>query len=84
MTDLIGWASSLVLLITIAVQIRRQWQSGSNKGVSKWLFIGQLVASVGFLIFSILTGSLVFAITNAMLTLGNLSGIFIYFKNRRA
>ena len=83
MTDLIGWASSFILLITIAVQVRRQWQSGSNKGVSKWLFIGQLAASVGFLIFSILTGSLVFAITNAMLTLGNLCGILIYFLNRQ-
>ena len=82
MSDVIGWASSFILLITIAVQVRRQWQSGSNKGVSKWLFIGQLAASVGFLIFSILTGSLVFAITNGMLTLGNLCGIIIYFKNR--
>ena len=82
MSDLIGWTSSFILLITIAVQVRRQWQSGSNKGVSRWLFIGQLAASVGFLIFSILTGSLVFAITNAMLTLGNLCGIVIYFKNR--
>ena len=82
MSDLIGWTSSFILLITIAVQVRRQWQSGSNKGVSRWLFIGQLAASVGFLIFSILTGSLVFAITNAMLTLGNLCGILIYFKNR--
>jgi uncharacterized protein with PQ loop repeat len=81
-SELIGWSSSFILLITIAVQVRRQWQSGSNKGVSKWLFIGQLAASVGFLIFSILTGSMVFAITNAMLTLGNLCGIVIYFKNR--
>ena len=82
MSELIGWTSSLILLITIAVQVHRQWESGSNKGVSKWLFIGQLAASVGFLVFSILTGSLVFAITNAMLTLGNLCGIVIYFKNR--
>ena len=82
MTDLIGWASSFILLITIAVQVRKQWLAGSNKGVSKWLFIGQLTASVGFLVFSILTDSLVFTITNAMLTLGNLCGILIFFKNR--
>lgn len=82
MTNAIGWASSFILLITIAVQVHRQWQTRSNKGVSKWLFIGQLTASVGFLVFSILTGSLVFAITNAMLTLGNLGGILIFFKNR--
>jgi len=81
-TDLIGWASSFILLITIAVQVRKQWLAGSNKGVSKWLFIGQLTASVGFLVFSILTDSLVFTITNAMLTLGNLCGILIFFKNR--
>ncbi len=83
MTEAVGWASSVILLITIAVQVRRQWRSGSNRGVSKWLFIGQLTASVGFLVFSILTGSLVFAITNAMLTLGNLVGILIYFNNRQ-
>ena len=82
MTDAIGWASSVILLITVIVQIRRQWRSGSNKGVSKWLFIGQLAASVGFLVFSILTDNLVFTITNAMLTLGNLGGIIIFFKNR--
>lgn len=82
MTDAIGWASSLILLVTVIVQIRRQWRTGSNKGVSKWLFAGQLAASVGFLIFSILTGNLVFTITNAMLTLGNLGGILIYLKNR--
>ena len=82
MTEAIGWTSSFILLITIAVQVHRQWRSGSNKGVSKWLFIGQLIASLGFLTFSVLTGSLVFAITNAMLTLGNLCGIFIFFKNR--
>lgn len=82
MTGLIGWASSLILFVTIVVQIYQQWRTRSNKGVSKWLFIGQLAASIGFLVFSILTGSLVFAITNAMLSLGNLFGIFIYFKNR--
>ena len=83
MSELVGWTSSIVLLATIIVQVHKQWRAGSNKGVSKWLFIGQLAASVGFLVFSILTGSLVFAITNAMLTLGNLCGIFIYFKNRQ-
>ena len=83
MTDLIGWASSLILFVTVVVQICKQWSTHSNKGVSKWLFIGQLAASIGFLIFSVLTGSVVFAITNAVLTLGNFGGIFIYFVNRQ-
>jgi len=81
-TEAIGWACSIILLVTVAAQVRKQWRAGSNKGVSKWLFIGQLAASLGFVAFSVLTGSLVFAITNAALTLGNLCGIFIYFRNR--
>jgi uncharacterized protein with PQ loop repeat len=80
--ELVGWASSFILLITIALQVRKQWLAGSNEGVSKWLFIGQLAASVGFLTYSILTGSLVFSITNAMLTIGNLCGILIFLRNR--
>ena len=83
MTDAIGWASSFILFVTVVVQIEKQWSTHSNKGVSKWLFIGQLAASVGFLIFSVLTSNLVFTITNAMLTLGNLGGILIYFVNRQ-
>lgn len=82
MIEIIGWASSLLLLTTIVVQVRKQWLTMSNEGVSKWLFIGQLGASLGFLVYSILSGSIVFAVTNAMLSIGNLLGIFIYFKNR--
>ncbi len=50
MIEIIGWTSSGILLITLLIQILKQWEAGSNKGVSKWLFIGQLATSVGFTI----------------------------------
>ncbi len=84
MIEIIGWLASLVLFLTIVSQIREQWKTDSNEGVSKWLFAGQLTASIGFLIYSILSGSAVFAVTNGFLTLANLFGVYIYIRNSRA
>ena len=50
MTAVIGWTSSLILLITIAKQLHKQWQERTSRGVSTWLFVGQLAASAGFTI----------------------------------
>ena len=47
MTALVGWASSVILLVTIGKQLHKQWQDRTSEGVSKWL-LGQLAASVGF------------------------------------
>jgi uncharacterized protein with PQ loop repeat len=52
LVDLLGWASSVVLLITLARQVYTQWKSDSVAGVSKWLFVGQLAASTGFTAYS--------------------------------
>ena len=82
MIEIIGWASSGILLITLLTQIHKQWKAGSNKGVSKWLFIGQLATSVGFTIYSISTGNIVFIITNSLLAVSAVAGIYIYFSNR--
>ena len=84
MTEVIGWASSVILLLTIIVQVKKQWQTGSNDGVSKWLFLGQVASSVGFTVYSVLTWNLVFIFTNAVLLLSNLTGVVIYFRNRRS
>ena len=44
--DVIGWVSSLILVLTLGKQVRKQWQTRDSGGVSTWLFIGQLAASV--------------------------------------
>jgi uncharacterized protein with PQ loop repeat len=79
MTEIIGWASSLILLATLIKQVYKQWSDGSSDGISKWLFVGQLAASVGFTIYSYLVGSWVFLATNALLTVNNVLGICFYF-----
>ena len=81
--EIIGYASSITLLITIGSQIYKQWQSGTSKGVSIWLFIGQLVTSIGFTIYSVLTHSTVFTLTNCCLGVAALIGICIVAYHRR-
>lgn len=83
MTDLLGWASSAILLATLISQIYKQWKKGSVEGVSKWLFIGQLATSVGFTIYSIAKGDMVFIVTNSLLAVSAVVGIIIYFQQRR-
>jgi uncharacterized protein with PQ loop repeat len=83
MAELIGWMSSAVLLATLARQVFTQWRERSTAGVSHWLFIGQLTASTGFLIYSWLLTNWVFVVTNAALLLTALVGQVIYRRNVR-
>ena len=82
MIEVLGWSSSLILLMTLVRQVYKQWQEHKTEGISKWLFIGQLAASVGFTIYSYLTGNWVFVFTNAALLLNNIVGVVLYFKFR--
>ena len=78
--EALGWFSSLVLLATLVKQVHKQWKSKTSEGISKWLFVGQLIASVGFTVYSYLTGSWVFAFTNGVLTINNVIGIALYYR----
>ena len=77
MKDIIGWASSLILLLTISRQIYKQWQEGTSEGVSIWLFIGQIAASVGFAVYSWLVGDWVFIFTNTLMVINGIAGLII-------
>lgn len=79
MVEVIGWASSLILLLTLIKQVYKQWKDGETKGVSSWLFIGQLLSSIGFTVYSYLVENWIFTITNGILTINNLIGICLYF-----
>ncbi|MGH8517542.1 MAG: hypothetical protein ACREUE_08785 [Panacagrimonas sp.] len=83
LTEVVGWAAALVLLATMARQVWSQWRSGSVAGVSRWLFIGQIAASLGFTAYSALVGNLVFVFTNTLLTLNAITGLCIDRRNRR-
>jgi len=83
MIEVIGWLSSAILVLTITIQVRRQWVSGTSKGVSSWLFIGQFSASTGFFIYSILVENWVFIATNGLLAIETLVGLAIVRMHRR-
>jgi len=79
MIEIVGWASSIILLLTLIKQVHKQWKDGTSEGISAFLFIGQLCASIGFTIYSYAVGNWVFAVTNGLLTVNNIIGIFLYF-----
>lgn len=83
MTEIIGWASSIILLITLVKQVHKQWKERTGEGVSRWLFVGQLFASVGFTVYSYLVGNWVFTVTNAALTVNNIIGLWLSFYFRK-
>lgn len=82
-TDMVGWASAFILVMTISRQVYSQWRSGSVEGVSKWLFIGQLTASMGFIVYSYLVDNWVFVFANFFIFMTALVGQFVYLRNKR-
>ena len=83
MTEAIGWASSAILVVTIARQVIKQWREHTSEGVSAWLFIGQMAASIGFTIYSVLVKNWVFVVTNALMVLNGLLGYAITLRHKR-
>ena len=63
--DWIGWAATAVLMATLIRQIRKQWIADSVESVS--LFVGQIAASVLFIIYSALVSNPVFVVTNILI-----------------
>lgn len=83
MTEVIGWISSVILLLTIGKQVLKQWKEGSSEGVSTWLFVGQTAASLGFTIYSWLVKNWVFVATNSLMLVNGLLGFYIVMRNKK-
>ncbi len=81
--ELIGWAAAIILVATIGRQVYTQWRAGTTAGVSKWLFVGQVSASTGFVIYSWLLRDWVFVATNAAMLVTAILGQCIYLRNQR-
>jgi MtN3 and saliva related transmembrane protein len=82
-TELIGWVSAFILLLTIGRQVYVQWQQRTTAGLSKWLFTGQIAASAGFIIYSILLSNWVFVTTNVLMIVTAALGQWLYVQNRK-
>jgi MtN3 and saliva related transmembrane protein len=80
--ELVGWVSSLILCLTIAKQIHTQWKEDTSRGVSSWLYLGQIFSSTGFVIYSVLVANWVFVVTNSALFVANILGLLVMRKHR--
>jgi uncharacterized protein with PQ loop repeat len=83
LVEAVGWVSSFILVLTIAKQVYKQWREGSSEGVSKWLFVGQISASLGFTVYSWLVHNWVFVVTNSLMLVNGLLGLLIVLHHRR-
>jgi uncharacterized protein with PQ loop repeat len=81
--EAIGWASTALLLMTLMRQVYTEWQSGCTAGLSKWLFVGQISASIGFTVYSWLLHNWVFMGSNAAILIVAIVGQLLYMHNRR-
>lgn len=81
--EAIGWLSALILLATLIRQVFTQWRDKTSKGVSKWLFVGQLASSIGFITYSVLVDNLVFVVANILIAVVAITGELVYVRNRR-
>ena len=81
--SLVGWAASLLLFITVGSQVVKQYRERSCEGVSRFLFVGQLLASVLFLAYAVMGDNLVFIVSNAFMVATALLGQVILMRNRR-
>ena len=81
--EILGWASSLILIATIGRQVYTQWKTESTAGVSHWLFLSQCASSIGFTIYSVLLHNWVYVCSNVALLVTGVVGQFIYLQNSR-
>lgn len=81
--DLIGWVASAILIATLARQTWRQWREPDPRGVSHWLFAGQIAASGGFVAYSWLLHNWVFIVTNLLILLTAVVGQVVLLRAQR-
>lgn len=81
--DVVGWMASAILFATVSRQVWKQWKEGQGEGVSHWLFIGQMTASVGFLAYSWMLDNWIFVVSNAFLLVAAIIGQIGFVRAQR-
>jgi len=81
--EAIGWVSTAILLATLMRQVYTEWKSRSAAGLSKWLFSGQVAASVGFVAYSSLLGNWVFMGSNIAILAVAIVGQVLFVRKKR-
>jgi MtN3 and saliva related transmembrane protein len=81
--EIVGWVSSSILVVSVAKQVYKQWKQGVSEGVSLWLFLGQVAASAGFVIYSWSVQNWVFVLTNLLMLGNGTFGLVLVLRARR-
>jgi uncharacterized protein with PQ loop repeat len=81
--EIIGWTAAAILVATLVKQVHTQWREHSSRGVSKFLFVGQMAASTGFIIYSWMVRDWVFVTVNVLILTTAITGEIIFLANRR-
>ena len=81
--DLVGWASSAILVATLVRQVHKQATRGNGQALSRWLFAGQIAASLGFIAYSWMLRNHVFLLTNTLILGTAIAGQWLYFRNEK-
>ncbi len=71
------------MIVTLIKQVYKQWKEGKSEGVSKWLYVGQMTASVGFAVYSFLLWNPVFIFTNSLLVINAIVGLLVNLHLKR-
>lgn len=80
--DWIGWAAVTVLFLTMSGQAWKEWRDRVKHGMSKWFFVGQVTASILFLVYSALVGNRIFVVGNTLVLIAAIAGGAILAYNR--
>ena len=81
--EAIGWVSTAILLATLMRQVYTEWKSSTAAGLSKWLFTGQVAASIGFVTYSLLLGNWVFMGSNIAILAVAIVGQVLFVRKKR-
>ena len=79
----VGWLASAMVLVTLVAQIVKQWRSDTSKGVSPWLFVGEIASAILFLWYAIMIHNVVYITTNVLMAVASFVGLGIVFWHRR-
>lgn len=85
MKHVVGWISSLLLLVTFGSQTYRQWkgEEGRSEKYTLIFFVAAIAGTAGNLIYSLLVNNWVFTALNAALVVNNAAGLWITVRHRK-
>ena len=81
--DIVGWVAVSILFATLSAQAWKEWRDRVKTGITPLFFVGQVAASIAFIIYSAMLGNVVFIVGNSLVLAVAVAGGAILLWNRR-